>query len=284
MRRVIDAHVHVDKFVFEGEIDFSKPPTFVVVPHELVQHMDEESVEKAVIMQHPESAINDVVIDTIRANPGRFRGAMIIPMEGDDCIPQLEENHRRGLTVIKLDMYGALRLYPGIQLDSEVMQQVYTRAEELGIVVAIDPWKINETGYQAEALERMIQKHPGLKFVICHLGYCQAELLKDPVYHARWQEMASLARYGNVCFDVSAMPDMFDAVEKHPYAAAASLVKEFITNYGAEKALWGSDILGELGMGTYRELIDIFEASGLFSEDEKDLLFFGNAHRVYFGE
>ncbi|WNM23597.1 amidohydrolase family protein [Demequina capsici] len=283
MRRIIDSHVHIDKFDFTKPIDPTKLPEMEVVPDELVGHLNSSGVEKAVILQHPESAINDTVAQTVASDPDRFRGAMIIPLDERDSLSEMERWRARGLTVIKTDMFGVGRLYPGTQLDSPLFESIYAKAEELGIVMAIDPFWIGEPTYQPEAIGRMVAKYPGVKFVICHLGVCQAQALADPAKREQWQRMTALAAADNVWFDIAAMPDMFDPVEPYPYQGALALIREFTSTYGSHKILFGSDILGELRLGAYQDFIDMYEDSDLFSDKEKDQLFFENADAVYFG-
>lgn len=278
---IIDAHVHIDRFLFDQHVDLSGPPPSEVVPQAVIDLMDAEGVAKAVILQHPEGAINDAVAQTVREHPDRFRGAMIVPLD-DGTVEAIDAAYAQGLTVIKLEMWGTTRLYPGVRLDDESVRPLYRRAEELGIVLAIDPFRLGESSYQPDEIERMVQAHPQLSFVVCHLGYCEAQSLTDPANRAQWERMTALARYDNVTFDISALPDMFAAVEAYPFPTALQFVREFIDTHGAHKALWGSDILGELSRGTYRELIDMFAASDLFTDDEKTHLLFANAERVYF--
>ena len=286
MRKIIDAHLHIDELLEEpgDKFDFFNPPKSRIATEEVLRLMDEQGVGKAVIMQHPNAAINKAVTLAVHEYPHRFRGAMIINPNGSGCLADIEENKKRGLSVIKLEMFGMSLLYPGIRLDSERFYEIFSLAQTLGIVIAVDPFRMDMPGYQSEALNKMIPEFPGLKFVICHLGFPLAELMKEAEHKKKWREMSLLSRYKNVWFDVSAMPDMFGNEEEYPYAGAVALLKEFIADYGADKVLWGSDILGELKRCGYKQLIDMFAASDSLTEEEKNALFFENAEKVYFNE
>lgn len=284
MKHMIDVHVHIDQIniIPGGKFDFLHPPEALIVTDEVVRQMDGEDVCKAVIMQHPNQPLNEAVSQAVRAHPQRFRGAMVIDLKDEKCLQEIEENFAKGLTVIKLEMFGTALMYPGIKLDSPLLQKVYAKAQELGIVITVDPHKPGMEGYQPQELNRVVKQYPGLQFVICHLGFPTADLMQDEKHKAQWEEMASLVQYDNVCFDVSAMPAMFRMVEDYPFPSAARLLKETIATYGADKVMWGSDILGELREATYRQLMDMFTESGLLTEEEKIAFFYDNANRVYF--
>jgi predicted TIM-barrel fold metal-dependent hydrolase len=286
MRKIIDAHLHIDELLEEpgDKFDFFNPPESRIATEEVLRLMDEQGVGKAVIMQHPNGPINEAVALAVREYPHRFRGAMIINPNDSGCLATIEENKKRGLSIIKLEMFGMSLLYPGIRLDSERFYEIFSLADKLGLVVAVDPFRMDMPGYQSDALNKVIPAFPGVKFVICHLGFPLAELMKEGKYKKKWREMSLLAKYKNVWFDISAMPDMFGNEEKYPYNSATILLKEFITDYGADKVLWGSDILGELRRCGYKQLIDMFEASDTLTEKEKNALFFENAEKVYFNE
>lgn len=284
MKNIIDAHLHIDKFAEEPgpDFDFFHPPKALIVADEVLAMMDEQGVESGVIMQHPNGPLNEEIAQIVKEHPDRFRGSMILPLDTEDALTQMEENKRKGLTVIKLEMFGSTMIYPDLKLDSVLMRKIYAKAEELKLVIAIDPFRIGMPGYQYEELGRVVGDYPDLKFVICHMGYPMAGTMEEETDREKWKKMLDLARHDNVWVDFSAMPDMFCSVEEYPYSGALPLIREFIDTYGAKKAMWGSDIPGELNRGTYGQLIDMYEADGVFTEEEKKLMFRENARNVYF--
>ena len=285
-RRVIDAHVHLDRFAERPGpgFDFFSPPRVEIITDEIVALMDANGVEKAVIMQHPNGALNDEASQAIADYPGRFRGAMILRYGDESCLSEMETNVRRGLTAIKLEMFGTTMYYPDFRLDSDLLLKVYAKAQELGVVITIDPFRIGLPSYQPDALEKVIPAFPDLKFVICHLGFPLANSHTEPGNDTMWRRMLHLAHFDNVWFDVTAMPDMFAGIETYPYPSAVALVRDFITTYGADKPMFGSDLPEELNRDGYDRLIGMFAGSDAFTEDEKSKLLHDNANRVYFGQ
>jgi predicted TIM-barrel fold metal-dependent hydrolase len=55
-----------------------------------------------------------------------------------------------------------------------------------------------------------------------------------------------------------------------------------MATYGADKPVFGSDVPGALCHETYAQLADAFERSSLFTEEQKDLMFYQNAQQAYF--
>ena len=55
-----------------------------------------------------------------------------------------------------------------------------------------------------------------------------------------------------------------------------------MTACGADKPVWGSDIPGILCYGTYAQSAAAFEKCRLFTEEEKNRMFYQNAQKAYF--
>ena len=49
------------------------------------------------------------------------------------------------------------------------MEEAYSYADDKGLVFVIDIGKCNSESWQVEALKKAILRHPGMKFVVCHL-------------------------------------------------------------------------------------------------------------------
>jgi hypothetical protein len=158
--------------------------------------------------------------------------------------------------------------------------KIWERAESRKLAVAIDPSRIGGRGYQVEALERVASGFPRLHLVICHLGFPYPGIEKNAADFARWNRMLDLASRENVWFDVSALSAFYQE-EGYPFLSAATVLHEFISRYGARKAIWGSDIPGTLVMATYRQLLDMFAHDSRFTGMDLDLLLSRNARTAY---
>jgi predicted TIM-barrel fold metal-dependent hydrolase len=310
VRNKIDAHVHIVPSQLLGKTDprfgvtveaygikrfadgslYQFMPDFMAdscYPAEtLLKCMDNLGIEKSIIMQSPSLPINVDVIQAVHSHPERLKGAMIIEPRDEKCLKEIEALHGRGLTVLKFEMstglgYSHPNMYPDLKFDSPLFQMIWAKADELGITITIDPGLIGSPGYQVAELNRMVQEFPQLRFVICHLGFPSADLKGDSIKYERWKEMTGLAKFANVWFDFSALPALFSQ-EDFPFPSAAMFLRKFMSEFGVNKAIWGSDVPGTLCYATYAQLSDAFEKCSLFTEKEKDLLFFQNAQQAYF--
>jgi predicted TIM-barrel fold metal-dependent hydrolase len=308
MRKIIDAHVHIAPsyqlgdanvrpgIVFEthGRVVFPDGKREQFLPdiladssfaqETLVRVMENAGVARALIIASSPRQTPDVIA-AVSSRPSMFAGAMTIRFDGN-CLENIELNYRLGLSAMKFEMSEGLGftspyMYPDFKFDSPVMLRVLEKAGSLGLSIAVDPGRIGGRGYQMEELERVTDMFPRTRFVICHLGFPDINMEKGSDAYRRWRRMTALARKDNVWFDVSALA-VFYRDENYPFSSAVVLVRQFMDEYGAHKAIWGSDIPGALCHATYRQLIDMFERSILFTETEKDLLFYDNAVKAYF--
>ncbi len=310
MPRIIDAHVHIAPAHLLGSTDARYPVTvekygkkresdgricqFMPVymaqsafpADALLSLMEQSQIEKAVILQSPCLSFNDDVAALVQTHKDRLRGAMIIEPCDESCLDEIRHFFNRGLTIIKFEMsvglgYSHPNRYPDFKFDSPLCENIWRLAEELGLTITIDTSPIGSSGYQAEAIAKMAQKFSSLRFVLCHLGFPFIGLKANPEKYTRWKEMTAIADLKNVWFDVAALPTIFKD-ECYPYPSAMELLREFIDAHGPDKPIWGSDIPGTLTDATYPQMIAAFDRCPLFSDIEKDRLFYQNAENAYF--
>jgi predicted TIM-barrel fold metal-dependent hydrolase len=307
---MIDAHVHINPayqlgsennkggihFISHGRVLFPDGKIGQFLPdiladssftmETLIHVMDNAGIEKALIIASNTRQVPDV-INAVSLFPNRFKGAMVIRMD-EHTLDTIELYHRLGLSVMKFEMSDGLGftspfMYPDFKFDSPLMMDVLNKANELGITVTIDPSRIGSKGYQTAAFDHVTSEFPLIPFVICHLGFPDPAMQRGSDTYNQWHALVELAKKKNVWFDVSALAVFFTA-EGYPYPSAVKMVREFIDTYGSNKLIWGSDIPGSMCHATYRQLIEMFERCYLFSEAEKDLLFYDNAVSAYFSK
>lgn len=306
MMPVIDAHAHLipfrtpgsrdartgTEYLSGGRVRKADGETVPLMPASygergfpagaLLEAMDGAGVARAVILANSLTDPADNAL-AVRNWPDRFLGAMTVP-----CSPEgpavLRHWHDRGLRVIKFELSPGLGYtnpgwYPGFRLDCPEMEPVWALAETLGVTVTVDPGRVGGPTYQVEALEKLSQAYPRLRFVVCHLGFPDVPMT-DPVRRARWKRMTDLARRDNVWFDFAALTD-FCREEAPAFPTPVGLVRAFMDEYGPQKLLWGSDAPGALCAADYGRLLALYAQSPLFTEGEKHSLFWDNACRAY---
>ncbi len=305
MRKRIDAHVHIfrdhlpgtfDPYVgttfeeygamsFEDGKRIQKMPVYMknsCFDAETLMHLlDAQQIEKALIMQSGSPFFMDETVRAVKEYPGRLFGAMVLDLGDAGCLDQMKCYVEKGLKIIKFDMHDDMgmlcpRRFPKMKFDDEIIIKIMGQAEKMGLTVTIDPGAITGDGYQVERLRILVSMFPNLRFVFCHLGF-------PPVYgdKKRWRAFMEMGRKANVWFDIAALPEII-GTEAYPYPMAARLVRDVMDLFGKNKVIWGSDIPGTLNLSTYQQMIDIYEKSRLFSEQEKDCLFYENAMQAYF--
>lgn len=240
-------------------------------------------MERAVILQSLSLEINAEVAAAVLKYPNRLAGAMVVEPT-KNCLETLDYWYARGLKVMKFEMSDGLGFatdcaYPKMKFDDSVMNELFGLAEKHGMTVTIDTGPIGGKGYQVEEIRRSASQHPGLRYVICHLGFPRP--LESEANRNRWQQMIESAKLENVWIDLAAMPDFFDE-EGYPFPTATKLLQQVKKSCGAKKLIWGTDITGTLNRATYPQMIRMYEDCAFLTEAEKDMLFYDNAKDAYF--
>lgn len=310
MRKRIDGHVHIKPKSLLGRTDerfgvvmgafgawetpdgaFSRyaMPEYMesssFTADALIHVMDRYGIERAMVMQSVCLSCNDEMAAAVQKYPDRIRAAMIVVPQGESCLEEIRYWAERGLTGIKFEMnprYGMPYILPDFRFDSPVFHEICRTAEQYGLTITVDPSRVGGPGYQAEELEKIVRAFPGVKFIICHIGFPVYGIEKDEKAFSRWRQMIRLGKYCNVWFDLAAVPDLF-VEEGYPYPSAFALLKEITELAGAGSLIWGTDIPGTYNTATYRQMIEMYERCGLFTERELDNIFYNNASEVYFG-
>lgn len=306
-RKRIDAHIHVfeenmagfrDPYIDAEVLEFGKVkacdgsivslmPDFIknsTFDHETMRTvLNVHEVSAGVILQYGTPYFNKAAIEAVKKCPDLFRGGMAPDLGSERCIDEMIENYKNGISVIKFTMHVDCGLmcpprFPNLRFNDPKVLQLFEEAQKRGMTIAIDPGKISGNGYQTEILSEVVKRFPALRFVLCHCGSPQ---MKGSRYRNKWETFIELGRNDNVWFDCAAFPEIV-GTEAYPYPTSAEILRYMMDHFGAEKIIWGSDAPGTLLLSSYRQLIDVYENSPLFSEAEKDQLFYKNAEAAYF--
>lgn len=300
--KIIDAHAHVVQciagFTSRGELraagggmavyadgqTFKMIPDgmgeYCVTPESLLKVMDENSVEKAVLLQGQFFGFqNEYTAQAVKKYPSRFVGAGAY----DPFCNKVEDVRRRlfgehGFKIVKFELSngsGLMAYRPPLDINGEVMRREYAYACDNGLVVTVDIGRPRNCCWQVEALAAAAKSFPSLCFVVCHLLAPQredGELLKE-----------SLGKLSlpNVWFDLSALAAN-QKPESFPYPAAVGHLKTAKNIVGADRLMFGSDMPGCLCRDSYRNLVRYISESGVFSDTELEKIFYSTADAVYF--
>ncbi len=310
MRKIIDAHAHI----FPGSILNTTDPYTGLQNHDyglaifrdgtpfklfpsicrddqldydtLVHIMDEYGIEQSILMLNGSPALIDYNIEAVQKYPDRLIGAMTPEFHDEEStLNAVQRNYDAGIRVIKFEMsifcgiVSAMR-FPGFKFDSPIAIKLFERADKLGMTITVDANVPGGPGFDVPGLTKVTAMFPNLHFVFCHVGHAPLRLSTSVENFALWRAYLDLAKRDNVWFDCSALQDVL-SFDDYPFPASLRLVRDFMDTYGANKIIWGSDVPSTLVRATFGQLIDMYDKSWIFSEAEKDLLFYGNAVKAY---
>lgn len=302
--KIIDAHAHVVQCIAgtgsQGELRaagkgmaiYASGQCFQMIPEEigeydatpeaLIRIMDAHQVEKAVLLQGNYFGFQNLyTYEAVKKYPERFTGAATYDpfcVQADAIKHHLFDELE--FPIIKFEVSngsGLMSYHSTVDLDGEVMHDVYRHAAEKDLIFVIDIGRPGNNCWQVDALRSAILKYPQMKFVICHLLAPQlgdGELLKHSL-----QKLA----LPNVWFDIAALC-LNSKPEIYPYPTAREYLKYGVDIVGAERLMWGSDMPSAMTRDSYQHFIDFVMEHSQLSEHEKEKIFYTNAEKLYFSE
>jgi uncharacterized protein len=241
---IIDVHTHIFPAIFRDKRDafFDNEPAFEMLyskkaskmegAHKLIQDMDADNVDAAVVFgfpwKNPDNfrRHNDYIIESVSTFPDRFIGLSCFDPLSHYGAKEAERCFKLGLKGV-----GELAVY-----DSPLTDDTISRLADVMAVCRIHDapllMHVNEpVGHQypgkqeiaLKQIENLIKRYPDNKIILAHLGggiFFYALLKK---------EMREL--FKNVWFDTAASPFLYDPAI---YKTAGAII-------GYEKILFGSD-------------------------------------------
>lgn len=300
--KIIDAHVHIVQviagFGSQGElrscgngkavyasgqvIDMIPPELgdIDVMPEKVIELMDKHNVEKAVLLQGNYFGFqNEYTWQALQKYPNRFTGAATY----DPFCVNKEKIKKHlfeelGFRIVKFEVSngsGLMSYHPPVLLDGEVMDEECSYANKKGLVFVIDIGRAGNPCWQIEALRTIALRYPDMKFVVCHL---LAPQQKDEEVFTKALKRLALP---NVWFDLAALPAN-QKPETYPYEHARHYLKIGKEIVGADRMMFGSDLPSTLCRDSYTHLVDYLADSDVFTEKEKEMVFYYNAKEIYF--
>ena len=251
-----------------------------VSPAALLKVMDENEVERAVLLQGNWLGFqNEYTHAAVQKYPHRFVGAATYD---PFCVnAELIKKHlfdELNFKIVKFELSngsGLMANRPPIYIDGTVMNGCFSHAREKGLTVVLDIGRPRNPCWQVDALASVISKYPEVNFVICHLLAPQredTELLKTALKKL-------VAK--NVYFDMAALASN-QKPENFPYPTAVEHLKNAKEIVGADRLMFGSDMPSTLARDSYQNLKNYVICGGVFTKSELEDVFYNTARKVYF--
>ena len=195
-RRIIDSHAHVVQYIAgtgaggelrsigngmavyaNGQTVRMIPQEFggdCVTPEQLLQVMDGNGVEKAVLLQGNFYGYQNYYTHlAVKKYPDRFAGAGAYdPFSRDRDGIRRYLFEELGFMIEKFEVStgsGLMAIHPEFKLDGTVMDEACSYACDHGHVFVIDIGKCGSDSWQVPELKNLVKRYPEMKFVACHL-------------------------------------------------------------------------------------------------------------------
>ncbi|MGN1372918.1 MAG: amidohydrolase family protein [Candidatus Coproplasma sp.] len=300
--KIIDAHAHVAQYIAgftsRGELrgigggmaKYADGQTFRMIPEnmgdygvtgeKLLEVMDENGVEKAVLLQGQFLGFqNEYTAQVIKKYPDRFTGAASYDpfCNNVDSVKRylFKELNYRAVKFEVSNGSGLMAYHPPVDLNGEIMNKEYAYAADNGLVFVIDIGRPRNCCWQVDSLSAAIKKYPQVTFVICHLLAPQRE--DNGLLQTALEKFA----LPNVYFDIASLANN-QKPECYPYPTAVEHLKSAKRIVGADRLMFGTDMPCALARDSYAHLKDYIIESGVFTPSELDDVFYNTANCVYF--
>jgi predicted TIM-barrel fold metal-dependent hydrolase len=243
----------------------------------LLRDMDANGVTHCILVQVIHHGWdNSYVADCVTAHPKRLRGHGLIDPTDPNVAAKLEYWVReRGLAGMRFSpLY-----YKGRDdwMTSAAHHATWKKAEQLGAI-----FNFFITTPQLPKLEVMIQRYPGTRVIVDHLGQLDLKAA-DPEPELR--HLLALARYPNVWVKVSELTSVSRS-GKYPFTDAYPWVKRVHDAFGPDRLLWGTGYPGATRADFRRptladELILVREKIPFFTASDREKILGTNAAKLW---
>lgn len=225
---------------------------------ELRREMDAAGVDRVVIVPPSwEGDRNDLALAAAAAHPDRFAVMGRLDSEAADARDRLRTwRAQPGMLGLRFTFHAPMLLPP---LTEGRMDWVWAEAERLDI-----PIMVLVSHAHTHLIDRVAERHPGLRFVMDHLALTR--LTYDEDAFRDLDKLLALARRPNIAVKVTALPcytrDTYPYRKLHPY------IRRVYDAFGPQRMFWGTD-LSRLPC-TYRQGVTMFteEIPWLSAEDK----------------
>jgi len=199
---------------------------------DLIGEMDAAGVQRVVIVPPSwEGDRNDLALEAARLHPGRF--AVMGRLN-------IERSESRGLMAAWREQTGMLGVrltfaQPHFRpiLAGGHAEWLWEEAEQAGVplMVLID-WE------QTGMIERVAERHPGLKLILDHL--CIPMRTKDEDAFRGLDKVLEMARRPNIAVKATALPRY--STEDYPYRNLHPYFRRVCDAFSPKRVFWGTDL------------------------------------------
>ena len=235
--RTIDTHVHVwplDDAPGHQPAENAKvrAPKAAAPVEWLVQDMVEFDVERCVLVQS--SAFgwdNTYMVECLEQFPGKFKGIGLVDPESPDNARDLERWMAQGLSGFRFHpLYYDKEPRGPWWVDAKESDPLWKAAKQTGAIMQFHMWPRH-----AEALGRMIERHPDVRVIVDHIGKPD---VTEAEPHASFEPVLRLAEYPNVYAKIGDY--QIASKQEYPWRDTWPFVRKLADRFGAQRMMWGT--------------------------------------------
>ncbi len=224
----------------------------------LLRKMDIAGVDRVVIVPPSwEGDRNDLALEAARLHPDRYAVMGRINVDTPGARAQVADWRRQpGMLGLRFTFHTPLLEKP--LLEGRV-DWVWAEAEKAGVpIMVLAPHAL------VSVMDRVAERHPGLKLVMDHLALTGPK--KDDEAFADLDQLLALARRPNVAVKATGLPCFTS--DSYPYRRLHPIIRRVYDAFGPRRMFWGTD-LSRLPC-TYRQGVTMFteEIPWLTTEDK----------------
>jgi predicted TIM-barrel fold metal-dependent hydrolase len=224
----------------------------------VLEGMKDAGVDRAVIVPPSwEGDRNDLALEAARLHPDRFAVMGRLPVEKPESRALVNGWKRQpGMLGMRFTFHTELQKP---WLTDGTADWLWPAAARASIPVMLFP------PGSLPAVDRIAERHPGLRLVIDHLAIGTAE--KGDAAFADLPQLCALARRPNVAVKASALPCY--TTERYPFRGLHPHIRRVYDAFGPRRMFWGTDWT-RLPC-PWREAVSLFteELSWLSAEDKE---------------
>ena len=192
--------------------------------------MKEAGVDRVVIVPPSwEGDRNDLALEAARLHPDRFAVMGRLAIEKPESRVRVDGWKRQPGMLGMRFTFSTERQRPW--LTDGTADWLWAAAERAGI-----PVMMSVAGSFA-AVDRIAERHPGLRLVIDHLGIRSGS--KGTEAFAGLADLCTLARRGNIAVKASALPCY--STEPYPFPGLHAHIRLVYDAFGPRRTFWGTD-------------------------------------------
>lgn len=229
-----------------------RPPQRQVLNYTIedaVAEMESAGVDCAVL--HPptnlDESSNVYAIEAVRRHPDKFciLGHFdVVAPDREDIVARWRD--RPGMLGFRFTFNKAHQLS---WWTDGTLDWLWAACEKANLPIALRAY-----GPNLAVIDRVAERHPGLKLLIDHLGRGRGRDGKDDLGFADLPDTLALARHPNVAIKLSGTPSNSSAA--YPYNNIHRYLREIVLTFGPDRCFWGTD-LTRIAI-SYRQCVTMF--------------------------